>query len=471
MKRKRNIEYMNCSTYRLQLTEEQEKAFNKVFFEANRFSNEVVTFFNGLIEEYSKTDEQFAKALYYVKNQTKIEGNSTTKKDRTEELNKSYDIISQVAKEQNFFSSTNLSVLKSQLSDYYKIWLPDEVRSSLIDNKIKAYSVMFFKRVGKSVSYKPLKDLLGISCPAEYTINKNGERVPSKHIPTMRIRYDENDRPYLYFWDCRHKAMENAIKNYDENIGSFVTKMCNHKFTKYYFHIDRKNPIQNQIYTDRDKLGQLKISRIYKNGKWRYMLQVNFETLSPVVRKLNKAKAPHKVAIKFQTETTASVRDDGMQGIIELSPSTPRIFRQIQDIDIYMDNSRRIHNPKLYNKNGTIKYSKAQMKELGLRWKFTETYIEKRKLHSELYRKNTDARKRNSDIVAKSLVELGTEFVLYKHYFKSWGMKRCRMSKKSKQRCEDSGRNRDYTRQIHDRCPRCCLCKDKISSNTIKICC
>ena len=64
MKRKRNIEYINGSTYRLQLPEEQEKAFNKVFFEANRFSNEVVTFFNGLIEEYSKTDEQFAKALY-----------------------------------------------------------------------------------------------------------------------------------------------------------------------------------------------------------------------------------------------------------------------------------------------------------------------------------------------------------------------------------------------------------------------
>ena len=150
----------------------------------------------------------------------------------------------------------------------------------------------------------------------------------------------------------------------------------------------------------------------------------------------------------------AIVRDDGSQEIIKLTPDTPRTNEDINQLKTYMNNSRLAMNPELYEEDGQIKYSKSQMKELGLKWKLSKTYVKKRDELRELYRLNTDRRKRNNYTLAKQIIQSGNEFVLDHNQYKAWQMKLNRMSKKSKEKYDNGVRkSNDYADQIQDNAP------------------
>ena len=94
------------------------------------------------------------------------------------------------------------------------------------------------------------------------------------------------------------------------------------------------------------------------------------------------------------------------------------------------------------------------MKELGLKWKLSKTYVKKRDELRELYRLNTDRRKRNNYTLAKQIIQSGNEFVLDHNQYKAWQMKLNRMSKKSKEKYDNGVRkSNDYADQIQDNAP------------------
>ena len=61
---------------------------------------------------------------------------------------------------------------------------------------------------------------------------------------------------------------------------------------------------------------------------------MNFDAISPVVCEMSTGTV--KLALNIQTETVAFCDINGNQGIIELSPSTPRVFPRIQELDVKM---------------------------------------------------------------------------------------------------------------------------------------
>jgi outer membrane receptor for monomeric catechols len=126
-----------------------------------------------------------------------------------------------------------------------------------------------------------------------------------------------------------------------------------------------------------------------------------------------------------------------------------------------MDNSRRVMNPDLYKEDGQIKYTKQQMKELGLKWVNSKRYDKGKNERKEIYRKNSELRKLNNYTTVKhQIVNLGDEFHTEFNAFKAWGMKGCRMAEKTKEKYLTNNR-KDYTRQIHDRAPRNGRCQTK----------
>ena len=248
--------------------------------------------------------------------------------------------------------------------------------------------------------------------------------------------------------------MKHILDVYDEENDIFKTKSGikpNCKWTYLKLHYNKKDDLQKQIIED-NYIGCTKITRLYKKGNWRYFVQINFEHLSPVID--NMKFENHKVAINVNTEMVAVVRDDGTQEIIERTPTTPRVTDEINEINVFMDNSKRSMNPDLFKEDGQIKYNKKQMKELDLHWNYSKNYIKQRKKRKELYRLLTAERRRNNEILAKSILQTGNSFIIDRNQFKAWQMKLNRMSKGSQNKFDNGIRKaNDYADQIQNTAP------------------
>lgn len=263
-----------------------------------------------------------------------------------------------------------------------------------------------------------------------------------------------NGKAYYRIWDLRPEALEHIFAVWDEDNQKFNTPSGNcpaHKYIEYEIYCDETDALQKQLMSN-EYLGYTKLVKYWKKGKERFRVQINFEKTSPVVNSIKTHKGI--VGVDWGTETVAVVRDDGFQEIIELTPNSPRVTERIKELDRYMNNSRVATNPTLYNSDGTVKFTKKEMKELGLKWEKSHRYIKARNERREIYRKNTELRKLNNNKTVKhDIIVLGNEFHTEFNPFNAWGMKTCRMSEKTREKYDTNNR-KDYTKQIHDRAPR-----------------
>lgn len=368
-------------------------------------------------------------------------------------MRKAYETLRDRNKTYGIIGYASHSEFRPIVDDLYRIYLHDEMFTYILEDVDKAFSEMFYGN-GKTVLAKRRDVLLSLRSKPEFPRSKTtGEIQWDKHRSSCIRLNIEQDNVEFMMWDLSDKALEKHLNSYNKSTKKREGKRITHTYKTYKLKCDDKNLLQGQINNSDIYRGQTKISRIWKKGKWRYNIQITYETISPVI--LAMPTQNHKIGLNQQTETFAFVRDDALQGIEEMSPDTPRVVEEIKEIQRYLDNSLRAMNPELFDEeDGTVKYTKKEMKEQGLRWNFSKGYRTQMNKLRELYRKNTDERTRNCNIYAKKIISLGNWVILDCNQYKAWGTKLCRTSDATKEKYETRARKSDYTRQIHDRAPR-----------------
>ena len=458
MKRK-NLTSTNCATFGLYMSNSQNKALTKVFNLMTDYKNGYIRYVWEQLDEYGKTDEQFRDSLHLIQNQNKLYGKTVNKEELDEQIAEAYLYLGGLIVKQDKESQPIISFSKMK-QDYmkiaskkYNIWLADDMRNyALTDVNTGFERLMSIKFRGQKVLYKKYDELLSIQSKPIYSRKKDGS-VNINEQGSLRVTFIDG-KPYLKMYDYSNNNMKHILDVYDEENDIFKTKSGikpNCKWTYLRLHYNKKDDLQKQIIED-NYIGCTKINRLYKKGNWRYFVQINFEHLSPVID--NMEFENHKVAINVNTEMVAVVRDDGTQEIVERTPTTPRVTDEINEINIFMDNSKRSMNPDLFKEDGQIKYNKKQMKELDLHWNYSKNYIKQRKKRRELYRLLTAERRRNNEILAKSILQTGNSFIIDKNQFKAWQMKLNRMSRGSQNRFDNGIRKaNDYADQIQNTAP------------------
>ena len=458
MKRK-NLTSTNCATFGLYMSNSQNKALTKVFNLMTDYKNGYIRYVWEQLDEYGKTDEQFRDSLHLIQNQNKLYGKTVNKEELDEQIAEAYLYLGGLIVKQDKESQPIISFSKMK-QDYmkiaskkYNIWLADDMRNyALTDVNTGFERLMSIKFRGQKVLYKKYDELLSIQSKPIYSRKKDGS-VNINEQGSLRVTFIDG-KPYLKMYDYSNNNMKHILDVYDEENDIFKTKSGikpNCKWTYLKLHYNKKDDLQKQIIED-NYIGCTKITRLYKKGNWRYFVQINFEHLSPVID--NMKFENHKVAINVNTEMVAVVRDDGTQEIIERTPTTPRVTDEINEINVFMDNSKRSMNPDLFKEDGQIKYNKKQMKELDLHWNYSKNYIKQRKKRKELYRLLTAERRRNNEILAKSILQTGNSFIIDRNQFKAWQMKLNRMSKGSQNKFDNGIRKaNDYADQIQNTAP------------------
>ena len=458
MKRK-NLTSTNCATFGLYMSNSQNKALTKAFNLMTDYKNEYIRYVWKQLDGYGEKDKQFKDSLYLVQNQNKLYGKTVNKEELDEQIAEAYLYLGGLIIKQDKESQPIISFSKMK-QDYmkiaskkYNIWLADDMRTyALTDVNTGFERLMSIKFRGQNVQYKKYDELLSIQSKPIYSRKKDGS-VNINEQGSLRVTFIDG-KPYLKMYDYSNNNMKHILDVYDEENDVFKTKSGtkpNCKWAYLKLHYNKKDDLQKQIIED-NYIGCTKITRLYKKGNWRYFVQINFEHLSPVID--NMKFENHKVAINVNTEMVAVVRDDGTQEIIERTPTTPRVTDEINEINIFMDNSKRSMNPDLFKEDGQIKYNKKQMKELDLHWNYSKNYIKQRKKRKELYRLLTAERRRNNEILAKSILQTGNSFIIDRNQFKAWQMKLNRMSKGSQNKFDNGIRKaNDYADQIQNTAP------------------
>lgn len=450
MKRKNMEDGANCVEFNLIGTDKHNRAFHNKYCYSELFKNDFIDFMWDIIDKIKEKDIDFANALKLIDNQEKNANKIVNESERDEELKNAYNIIKNKAKDEKILDKyTRQSEFLKTCSKKYNIYLADDEKSYFCDDVMKSFDVYFFGKGKKVVKKQVGNHTKSIRHKPTFARKKDGS-IESKEQGTGRI-YFENGKAYFKTWDVRTESINHMFDVWNEKENKFDTKngKCpRHKWISFEIYCNKKDDLQKQLFSN-GYIGYAKLVKYYKKGKERYRVQINFEKTSPAVDKMDNEK--HRIGINYNTETVAFVRDDGYQEIIELSPDTPRVTKEIIDIDVYLNNSRKATNPNMYNENGTEKYTKEQREELGLSYNKSNRYKKAMKERREKHRYLREKRKLHNLEDSKHIFQLGNSFISRDCSFKSWGMKGCRMAKKTKEKYMNKPRVGDYCKQIHDR--------------------
>lgn len=468
MKRKEMENGANCVEFNLKDFSPHERSRYIQFIYADKFKNEFIVYMWMVINQLGEDDENFKNALSIIRGQEKNANKVANKEERDEKLKQAYQTVYKKIKDNKILSKNDRTKeFRKIYSKKYNIFLADDQKDYLCDDVIAAFEDLFFNK-GKDVKEKEVGNGKGTRALRQkpmFSKKKDGT-INNKKQGSASIIF-KNGKAYFRIWDLRPEALKHIFDVWDEEKQTFNTPtgQCpNHKYVEFEIYCNETDDLQKQLMSNM-YLGYTKLVRYWKKGKYRYRVQINFEETSPIVKEID-INNNHIIGVDWGTETCAIVRDDGFQEIIELTPDSPRVTERIKELDRYMDNSRRATNPNFYNEDGTIKYTKKEMKELKLKYSYSKRYYKARDERREGYRKLRETRKLNNlTMVKHKIIPLGDFFHTEFNPFNAWGMKGCRMAKKTAEKFLTNNR-KDYTKQIHDRAPRNGRCKIKVNMRT-----
>lgn len=466
----------NCIEYGVYVKSKSiQKMLLEVFNKSVDYTNGFVKYVWSEIYKIAEKDTELKTSLNIIKNQNKLYGNALYKKEQDEVVTEAQNYIRKIIYKDKLISFKKLLAEYKKLAPkIYSIYLPDDVRYNLLENKVRSFDD-FINGKGKNVKVKPYSDLNAIRYKPMHPRNKDTNLIDyNKKQGGMQLIQKGKDY-YIKIYDTRPEKIKYLLDVIDFDNNKVNTKNGYLPKHKYYLclkiHYNEKDLLQKQLLDGIDK-GALKLKRLYKKGKWTYRLQINFEQMSPVISNIKFGNVGSgKLAINSQTETLAYCDMVANQGLVEYTPTTPRTTKVIDDLNRKLDRSRKCTNSKMYNKDGTIKYNKRTMVELGLEWYNSNTYIKTMDKLKEEYRVNTAKRKLNNYTLIKNILTAGkySDIIVDNNAFRNWGAKQCRMSKKSKERISRSVRVNDYTKQIHDRAPAMCIERIKSICNQLDV--
>lgn len=166
----------------------------------------------------------------------------------------------------------------------------------------------------------------------------------------------------------------------------------------------------------RDKICFCRIKRIFVRGKYKYILQLILEGVPP--NKLNKETGEVKndigygnIGIDIGTQTMAFVSGCSAK-LYELAPRVQNIENEKRKIQRYMDRSKRATNVNNFNGDGTIKHG------IKIEWIYSNRYIKAKNKLKDLYRKQTDIRKQDHNIMTNEILSNGDRVLVETMNFK-----------------------------------------------------
>lgn len=154
----------------------------------------------------------------------------------------------------------------------------------------------------------------------------------------------------------------------------------------------------------RDEVKYCRIVRKFVRGKYKYSLQLVLDGVPPI--KVNKDGEVRndigygEVGIDIGTRTVAFVSNYDCR-LYELAPNVQNIDNEKRRLLRYMDRSKRATNPNNFNQDGTIK------KGVKLIWRYSNKYIKAKNKLKDLYRKQSDIRKQDHNIMANEILKQG----------------------------------------------------------------
>ena len=422
------------------------ESLDNQFYWKTKFANEFIDFMDAKINKVCDENIEFKNALDYIKQSKQVEGVSVNKSDRSEKLQWAYDVVKKVSKEYKLTdkNKNRQEFNKNCRDDIYKLYLVDDIQSYTIDEKMTAYIKFFEDKDAQAVHKKRVRDTRCLTSKPQYT---KGNQYNNR---AFTITY-EHGYYYLNMRDCTTKTMNQLKAKYYDDTTHKLKNIRSYPKLKFRLYVNHKDNLQT-IIKDTSTRGGIKIERNMVKGKYRYDVDIVYMQQSPVYE--NYISGDLRVAVNVQTQTRAIVRSDGTQEIVELAPNIARVCKELKDIERYLDNSRRATNPGLFKDDGQYRYTKVQMKELGLKWEYSRRYKQSAKLKTEYYRQLTCKRKLSNNIQAKKDVQ-GVGYLIIDHnQFKAWGTKMTRMSKKSNEKYNNGVRiANSYGKHLQDRSP------------------
>jgi len=179
----------------------------------------------------------------------------------------------------------------------------------------------------------------------------------------------------------------------------------------------------------RDRVKYCRIKREMIKGKYHYYIQLVLEGIPPIkcnreTGEIKRQTGKGKVGIDIGTRTIAYSSQYDVK-LLELSPKTNGIDRELKLVQKKMDRSRRSTNPNKYNENGTIKRGNKD------KWIKSKRYIKLSNHRKELFRKQSEIRKQEHNTLANELIQQGNEFYVETMNFKGL-QKRAKNTTKNK---------------------------------------
>ena len=177
--------------------------------------------------------------------------------------------------------------------------------------------------------------------------------------------------------------------------------------------IDDENAYLKKTFDDPVKYCGIKREII--RGKERWYLHVRREGIPPIEYKKNPDfTGEGVVGLDIGTSTIAECGEECV-ALHELSPGCQKDEAEIRRLKRKLDRSRRANNPHNYNADGTLRKA---VKGGRLKWFNSNTYKRTRSRIRELDRKTSAKRKMEHNILSKTILSHGHEFVVENMSFK-----------------------------------------------------
>ncbi|WP_336175820.1 transposase [Fusobacterium polymorphum] len=147
-----------------------------------------------------------------------------------------------------------------------------------------------------------------------------------------------------------------------------------------------------------DKLLYCRLLKRVVNGKNKYYVQITFEGTPP---KKHKVGGENEIGIDIGTSTIAIVSDNKVELKI-LAENIEINEKEKIRLQRKLDRQRRANNPNKYNTDGTINIENKE------KWKKSKSYLKTQLKLANIQRKIAEKRKQSHNILANSILEIGT---------------------------------------------------------------
>lgn len=278
------------------------------------------------------------------------------------------------------YSTTKDAKLKKEYS--FKLY---KLRKSfkLTEYDLQAFGVLLQRKYKKNIDSNTMQKLAtAVYDSIKDNLFKKGKKVHFKKFNTLTSIEGKSNNTGIKFRD-------NYLEWNKLHISTYI------KENDYYVYEALEN-----------KVKYCRIVRKPFNKGYKYYIQLVFGGIPPSKHKKDTkiVEVPNnkRVGIDIGTSTIAVCSNKKLI-LTELAPNINIYNKKIKEIQVKMDNSKRILNPNKYKENGVINKGNKD------KWVFSKNYSKLRWRLKNLYRKKSAYIKTSHNTIANEIVGLGTD--------------------------------------------------------------